>query len=153
MERRKNQQGGGHDVELANDDSSAEIRKKESKLYHFSAVACFLVLVCLVFFSSSASGPLREQYGLGKDETIISRYDVDIDTSSKDFQPIPMKNANVVAAKEPVMKAAPKVDPVKTAEVKVVKNTAAQLTEQNTRCQVNQLKNHLNICSDSNSIY
>lgn len=136
MERRKNQQGVGHDADLPNDDSSAEIRKKESKLFHFSAVACFLVLVCLVFFSSSASGPLREQYGLGKEETIVSRYEVDLDTSSKDFQPIPIKNADVVEAIEPVIKASPKVVPVIPVEANDAKFTVVQLVEQNTRCQV-----------------
>jgi hypothetical protein len=137
MERRKNQQGAGPDIEFTIDDSSAEARKKESKLFHFSAVACFLVLVCLVFFSSSASGPLREQYGLGKEETIVSRYEVDVDTSSKDFQPIPGKNVNVVTTKDQVVQSPPKVAPVKAAEVNIEqKFSVAQMVEQNTRCQV-----------------
>lgn len=124
MERRKNQPSAGPDIELANDDLTAETRKKESKLYHFSAVACFLVLVCLVFFSSSASGPLRQQYGLGKEETIVSRYEVDVDTTQKDFQP--------VKADEVVQKPVTLLVPNKiTVEAEI-----AQMVEQNTRCQV-----------------
>jgi hypothetical protein len=61
--RRKNQNSLDQDLEFAADGLPEEGVKKDSRFFHYSAFAGFLVLVGLVFFSSSASTPIRQQYG------------------------------------------------------------------------------------------
>lgn len=69
--RRKNQNSIDQDLECAGDSLLEEGGKKDSRFFHYSAFAGFLVLVGLVFFSSSAATPIRQQYGKSLVDTDI----------------------------------------------------------------------------------
>lgn len=69
--RRKNQNSLDQDLEFAADGLPEEGVKKDSRFFHYSAFAGFLVLVGLVFFSSSASTPIRQQYGGVKADPLV----------------------------------------------------------------------------------
>ena len=69
--RRKNTNSLDQDLEFAADGLPEEGAKKDSRFFHYSAFAGFLVLVGLVFFSSSASTPIRQQYGKIKEDPAV----------------------------------------------------------------------------------
>jgi hypothetical protein len=73
--RRKNQNSLDQDLEFAADGLPEEGVKKDSRFFHYSAFAGFLVLVGLVFFSSSASTPIRQQYGKIKEDPAVKIID------------------------------------------------------------------------------
>ena len=77
--RRKNQNSLDQDLEFAGDGLPEEGAKKESRFFHYSAFAGFLVLVGLVFFSSSAATPIRQQYGKSPVESDLSVTGADVD--------------------------------------------------------------------------
>lgn len=62
--RRKNQNSLDQDLEFAADGLPEEGVKKDSRFFYYSAFAGFLVIVGLVFFSSSASIPIRQLGGI-----------------------------------------------------------------------------------------
>ena len=63
-QRRKNAAGLIPDLEFANAETNSDDNRKESRTFYLTAFAGLLILVCLVFFSSSAARPLRQQYGI-----------------------------------------------------------------------------------------
>lgn len=113
----------GPDIECPSEDFGVESRKKDSYFFHYSAFACFLVLVSLVFFSSSASAPLRQQYGFVEPSLDLPKYETNLDLSRQDFQPLAdVENTVVKSAGRPSSHALAKV---------------SQMVELNSKCQVN----------------
>ena len=62
--RRKNPAGLIPDLEFANTETNPDDNKKDSRTFCLTASAGLLILICLVFFSSSAASPIRQQYGI-----------------------------------------------------------------------------------------
>lgn len=85
--RRKNQSSIDQDLECAGDSLLEEAGKKDSRFFHYSAFAGFLVLVGLVFFSSSAATPIRQQYGKSLVDADLSIIGADVDAHT-DLKPV-----------------------------------------------------------------
>ena len=62
--RRKNPAGLIPDLEFANTETNSDDNRKESRTFCLTVSAGLLILICVVFFSSSAASPIRQQYGI-----------------------------------------------------------------------------------------
>ena len=62
--RRKNPAGSIPDLEFANTETNSDDNGKGSRTFYCRVFAGLSILISLVFFSSSAARPLRQQYGI-----------------------------------------------------------------------------------------